>query len=342
MEARICSNEDGRTAFSNGLCRPCYTENLAARKAAGEDVARGPGALLPRVTCALDGCDEIIPITSSRRGAYEAGRPIYHSREHRKEGASTKAWYECADDGCSVKIERYRCEVERQATGLVWCSDHKVRGGMKPRKGTSQPCACDCGQEVYLKPGLAAESAETGRLRFVDEKHKAAAQTGVPLVERITRECEHCGDRFESTPTRRSHGQRFCSPPCRNLAKRRKPGDRVLDARTGYVTLYLEHPDGPDEPCIRILEHRHVMERHIGRPLHPWETVHHMTGGFKGRSNNDVSNLELWSGRHPKGHRVEDVNEFCRRHLALYGDEREQVVYAEHGEAILREDESAA
>lgn len=73
----------------------------------------------------------------------------------------------------------------------------------------------------------------------------------------------------------------------------------------------------------------------LGRELLPTETVHHKTGGRAGRSNNDLSNLELWSGRHPRGHRVDDIVTYCREMLAEYGTADEQERYASYRSAVL-------
>lgn len=66
---------------------------------------------------------------------------------------------------------------------------------------------------------------------------------------------------------------------------------------------------------VRILEHRHIMELHLGRPLRPEETVHHKHGA---RSDNRIEKLELWSSSQPPGQRVEDKVEWAKEILALY------------------------
>lgn len=61
------------------------------------------------------------------------------------------------------------------------------------------------------------------------------------------------------------------------------------------------------------------MEQKLGRDLADEETVHHKN---LIRHDNSLSNLELWSGRHPKGARVTDLLEWAEEILALYGPER--------------------
>lgn len=85
---------------------------------------------------------------------------------------------------------------------------------------------------------------------------------------------------------------------------------RYVDQSHGYVYLTF-----PDDKGRRILEHRHVMEEHLGRPLWPDESVHHKNGQ---RADNRLGNLELWSSYQPSGQRVEDKIAYAREILARY------------------------
>lgn len=66
--------------------------------------------------------------------------------------------------------------------------------------------------------------------------------------------------------------------------------------RGGYVV----HKAGG----VRIVQHRAVMERMLGRTLQPFESVHHKNGR---RDDNRPSNLELWTRPQPSGQRPEDL-----------------------------------
>jgi len=66
-------------------------------------------------------------------------------------------------------------------------------------------------------------------------------------------------------------------------------GDKRVD-KQGYVHIFL----GVGEPGANksgwVLEHRLVMQKHIGRPLMFWEIIHHVD---RDKENNDIENLRI-------------------------------------------------
>jgi hypothetical protein len=93
-------------------------------------------------------------------------------------------------------------------------------------------------------------------------------------------------------PFNRYRQQRFCSPACRATP---------LGTRTQLANGYVMIRAGKDYPNADIKgwiqEHRYVMAEYLGRPLHTWETVHHIDGDT---AHNVLTNLQLRIGNHGK------------------------------------------
>lgn len=71
---------------------------------------------------------------------------------------------------------------------------------------------------------------------------------------------------------------------------------KYTDKLSGYVFVYVDK-------YTWVAEHRLVMEKNLGRKLTSNEIPHHKDESFEGRSNNDISNLELMTrAEHQKHH----------------------------------------
>ena len=116
-------------------------------------------------------------------------------------------------------------------------------------------------------------------------------------------ECPHCKNSFRVSSSM-VHRRKSCSKACR-YALRLKLTE-TSTAKNIYRSL--KFPDGK-----RILEHRWIMEQHLGRPLLRSEEVHHINGNSL---DNRLENLEVIdASQHRRLHTIIPQGKVVGRYL---------------------------
>ena len=112
-------------------------------------------------------------------------------------------------------------------------------------------------------------------------KNRSSFNKGIPIekTHKLARRCKNCGKIFN---TFKSANTIHCSEVCAGNASLPIGSYRKSSKHNQYLDIKTQ--DGWK------LEHRLVMEKHIGRKLERWEEVHHIDGN---KHNNALSNLYL-------------------------------------------------
>lgn len=120
-------------------------------------------------------------------------------------------------------------------------------------------------------------------------------------------QCISCGSKFSS------FSKSGVCIKCNGKEKRGENSKFWKGGKTngkGYIRVYAK--DHPFANGCYVCEHRLVMEKKLGRYLELWEKVHHINGI---KSDNRISNLEVWIKSHPSGQRLKDILEFYSKNF---------------------------
>lgn len=231
-----------------------------------------------------------------------------------KGGAIRYAHSTCKLDGCGKK-----------RIGRGYCSMHYSRLMNTGEVGSVEPIAAGRMKESCIIPGC----GEKSRTASMCSAHYARKRLGKDMTAPVrgafeSTKCVHGGCDMETTP---KSGRGYCPLHYQRLRtgvdldRPHRPRD-ISDpnnpdtwVKSRTISGYIELICGVGGVRRVMMEHRWVMQKRLGRELHPDETVHHINGV---RDDNRLENLELWSSRHPYGQRVGDKVEFALEMLRRY------------------------
>lgn len=232
---------------------------------------------------------------------------------------------------CQQPFYCYQNEVERgrRFCSLQCRSAFRFNRELKPASLTPVEFSCqECGKPfTMMQSYLTAYRKKFGHDPFYCSAHCSGAGRRRRAEETHNFVCLNCG---KAQAMRRKPGgrlyreQKFCDQACKNEYQAKQAAERFSAGeigrhvkQNGYIWLSLPALVSNTGKRREMLEHRYVMEQHLGRPLDAGETIHHRDGD---RTNNTLANLELRVGNHGPGQEVHDVVAWSIRMLKRYSD----------------------
>ena len=191
--------------------------------------------------------------------------------------------------------------------------------GRKPNTNQVEGLTLLCGSQIHWEEYMIIDKSDLAfkvTCGSCDKDRWVRRNSIVRTKAIFTGLCKPCAEKY------------FPPPPNHIGRKPRKDFKRTITDQ-GYITLVISGLSKEDqELCVsegmqqirkngsgRVLEHRLVVARRLGRPLLKSEAVHHRNGN---KQDNRDENLELMAVYHGKGERQHDlVEEINRLHQIL-------------------------